>query len=199
MQTASGLRFHQLDPRPDEISLADIAHSLSLQCRFGGHCPRFYSVAEHSVLASLAAPPLLALPMLLHDAAEAYVGDVIRPLKQLLYYEFQSCGFGKAGGGFDLLEHAILNKIKVRFDCVFAEIEVKPLDERMLATEARELFGLDARRDWGLDAKPYDLTLPCWPPEEAERQFLARFHSLAAAAAGLAPSRLSYTELREGV
>ena len=195
LQTYSGRRFFLLDPRPDEVSLQDIAHSLSLQCRFGGHCPRFYSVAEHSVLASLAAPPRLALPMLMHDAAEAYCGDVVRPLKHAL-------------AEFDRLERLILDAILTALDLgnpwpgvePFDGMHVKAIDERMLATEARELFGLDARRAWGVEARPCAFPLHCWAPEEAERQFLARFEALRSSAAlAPPPPRVPYTELREGV
>src|ERR1035437_1784040 len=84
MQVYSGARFYPLDPRPDEIDAADIAHALSLLCRYGGHVDRFYSVAEHCVLMSRAVAPENALAALLHDATEAYVVDVPRPLKRCL-------------------------------------------------------------------------------------------------------------------
>lgn len=80
--TATGRRFWPLDLRPEDISINDIAHSLSNLCRFGGHCLDFYSVAEHSVYVSYVVPPEHALPGLMHDATEAYVTDVPRPLKR---------------------------------------------------------------------------------------------------------------------
>src|SRR5689334_2642685 len=84
MQTFTGRRFYPLSPRPGEIDPADIAHALSLLCRYGGHVDRFYSVAEHCVLMSQAVAPEDALAALLHDATEAYVVDVPRPLKRQL-------------------------------------------------------------------------------------------------------------------
>jgi hypothetical protein len=84
MQTYTGRRYYPLDPRAAEIEAADIAHALSLLCRYGGHVDRFYSVAEHCVLMSEAVAPENALAALLHDATEAYVCDVPRPLKRQL-------------------------------------------------------------------------------------------------------------------
>jgi len=84
MQTASGIAYWPLDPRPDEVRIADIAHALGMLCRYGGHCLNFYSVAEHSVHVSHLVPPEHALVALLHDATEAYCQDIVRPLKHSL-------------------------------------------------------------------------------------------------------------------
>lgn len=87
IQTFTGRQYWPLDPRADEVDIADIAHALSLLCRFTGHCERFYSVAEHSVHVSFVvdAPGIarqLVLHALLHDAAEAYCNDIARPVKR---------------------------------------------------------------------------------------------------------------------
>ena len=76
LQTYTGIQFWPLDPRPEEIDIQDIAHALSLLCRFNGHCQRFYSVAEHSVHVSTILAPEFGLWGLLHDAAEAYLSDI---------------------------------------------------------------------------------------------------------------------------
>jgi len=81
IQTFSSRAFYPLDPRASEVCIEDIAHALSALCRFTGHCKHFYSVAQHSVLVSHLCDPADALWGLLHDATEAYVADVARPLK----------------------------------------------------------------------------------------------------------------------
>lgn len=87
IQTYTGGRFWPLDPNPEEIDIIDIAHSLSLLCRYTGHCINFYSVGEHSLHISKeiwkdTRDENLALWGLLHDAPEAYTNDCARPLKR---------------------------------------------------------------------------------------------------------------------
>lgn len=89
IETYTGKKFFPLDPRPDDVCIEDIAHSLAMQCRFNGHCKTFYSVAEHSVLVSKMLSTTgygrtTQLYGLLHDAAEAYICDLPRPLKNLI-------------------------------------------------------------------------------------------------------------------
>lgn len=88
IQTYSGCKFWPMDPRIEDISLKDIAHSLSLQCRFTGHSSRHYSIAEHSLLVSSIVPAEFKLQALLHDASEAYLADLPRPLKHLAEFKF---------------------------------------------------------------------------------------------------------------
>jgi len=93
IQTFSGIQFYPLDPQTQDISIQDIAHSLSLTCRFNGHCSKFYSVAEHCVLGVMLAKKMnFSLEeqkwILLHDASEGYISDVPRPIKgQLIGYK----------------------------------------------------------------------------------------------------------------
>lgn len=82
--TASGKFFDILKPEEYDFDIEEIATALSNLCRYTGHVNRFYSVAEHSVLVSRIVPDKLALAGLLHDASEAYLGDVSSPLKKLL-------------------------------------------------------------------------------------------------------------------
>lgn len=81
---ASGALFDILDPASSDFTLHDIAHGLGRVCRFAGHTNRFYSVAEHCVHVARLVPVELGQAALLHDAAEAFIGDVTRPLKALL-------------------------------------------------------------------------------------------------------------------
>lgn len=179
MQTASGRRFYPLDPRPEEVHLEDIAAALSRLCRFGGHCRAFYSIAQHSVLVSLACAPEDALAGLLHDAAEAYVGDMIRPLKRhpnlraycnieeeiraAIWWRFR---LGRAGAPWE--------------DRFALPASVKHADEVLLATEARDLMGhgcMETWTTWKL-AEPLPRPIVPWGPEEARDRFLVRFAAL---------------------
>lgn len=88
IETASGKEFNLLEPSPEMYDMEDIARSLSLICRYNGHVPHFYSVAEHSVrvawqLRFWECSPEVQITGLLHDASEAYLGDMVRPMKRL--------------------------------------------------------------------------------------------------------------------
>lgn len=82
--TRSGKRFDLLEPTAAMIDPADIAWSLSMQCRFNGHAKAYYSVAQHCLVVAELVPAQYQLEALLHDATEAYVGDLVSPLKQAL-------------------------------------------------------------------------------------------------------------------
>lgn len=94
IETASGLKYDFRHPTAEQVTLSDIAHALSHTCRFGGHTERFYSVADHSVYVSELVEAStgsrhMALHGLMHDAHEAYLGDVPKPLKNLLGPEYE--------------------------------------------------------------------------------------------------------------
>ena len=165
--TRSGHDFDLLAPESSRIEIADIAHALSNICRFTGHTHQFYSVAEHSWWCSLMVAPADALAALLHDAAEAYVGDVSSPLKALL-------------PEYRRIEHRIHAAICARFGLsVDASPAVKRADQWMLRSEQIYCMGSwkDSPRLDGfasLDAiKPY-----YWRPEVARSKFLERFGEL---------------------
>ena len=168
MQTFSGARFYPLDPRPDEIDPADIAHALSLLCRYGGHVDRFYSVAEHCVLMSEAVAPEHALAALLHDATEAYVVDVPRPLKRYL-------------GQYREIEASVWGAICLRFH-VAGDLpaEVTDADNRILLTERNALMSR-TRYAWAQeDLAPLPVAITGWSPSEAEAIYAGRLAELAA-------------------
>lgn len=86
IRTVKGNPFNLLRPEPHMVDLEEIAHALSMQCRYNGHVPSFYSVAEHSVRVSVVLEDDghsadVQMAGLLHDAAEAYCGDMVRPMK----------------------------------------------------------------------------------------------------------------------
>lgn len=130
IQTFTGKQFWPLDPSEDEISIYDIAHSLSMQCRFNGHCNRFYSVAEHCVRVSVECPPEDALWGLLHDASEAYLSDIPRPLKRLTeFVKYRESEF--------FLQSVIYARFGLRGP---EPAVVKRMDNVLLATEKRDLM-----------------------------------------------------------
>ncbi len=164
MQTYGGRQFWPLDPRPEEIHISDIAAALSKLCRYGGHCLRFYSVAEHCVHVAAAARPSLALTALLHDASEAYLSDVIRPIKSRLtnYMEIEA-----------ELERAIAR----RFGTICPmPAEVKHLDNGILWAEMQQNMATPPQ-PWAkwLTDEPLDVNLQFWTPERAGAEFMAAF------------------------
>lgn len=171
IQTYTGQRFWPLDPRPEQVEIRDIAHALSLACRFNGHCLAFYSVAEHSVRVSRVvterhpADDRLALWGLLHDAAEAYVGDLPRPVKAEAPW-------------FRETEDRILRVIMESFSLPWPmPAPVREADDILLATEARDLMA-PPPADWGLGVQPLAEPIIPLPPTEAEALFLDRFQEL---------------------
>lgn len=170
MQVFSGRKYWPMDPRPHEVFIEDIAHSLSLQCRYAGHCLRFYSVAEHCVLIArhLAAThaPEVALAGLLHDAPEAYCVDIPRPLKPYLT-------------NYRAIEQDNWLAIAARFGLP-KELprEVHEADNRIIADELVNLVPMPWHARYA--GKELGVKLRYWSPEEAELEFLATFDALIA-------------------
>ena len=171
-QTYTGVQFWPLDPHADEVRIEDIAHSLAHQCRFGGHCLTFYSVAEHSVRVSRIVPLEHALWGLLHDASEAYAIDVPRPLKRHLE-------------GYKAIEEKLERVIANKFSLPWPMPEsVKHADEVLLMTEKRDIMS-PAPAPWGVaqgvPAEPLEEKIVPWTAEVAEMAFLARYYELVGA------------------
>lgn len=164
MVVTSGNKYWAQDPYPEEVHIEDIAHALSMQCRFNGHLRWFYSVAQHSVHCSYLVPEEDALWALLHDAAEAYCSDIPSPLKRNMP-EYKAIE--------DLNMVAICDKFKLPHEMPDS---VKVADRQMLIAEAHELLTYDPT-EW---AGPYSRKFPinCWTPQEAEHKFLTRFNLL---------------------
>lgn len=165
--TAAGRYFDFLRPDQCQIGIEEIAHALSHICRFTGHVSQFYSVAQHSVLVSQMVPPEDALAGLLHDAAEAFIGDVSKPLKMLLpdYKAIE-----------DRVEAAVLGAFGLP-----AQLppSVKRADLQALATERRDLMPWhESRWECTEGLEPFDFKIKPLPSDFVRRQFLMRFGEL---------------------
>lgn len=171
LQTYTGRRFYPLDPQPGEIDRLDIGHALSLLCRYGGHVDRFYSVAEHSVLMSRTLAPsgrTAALQALLHDATEAYIVDLPRPLKRL-----------EPLAGYRSIESSVWAAIAQAFGVpVVLEAAVKEADNRILLTERDALMPRAERWMVDEDFAPLPVRIEAWRPELAEIEWQARLWEL---------------------
>lgn len=161
MCTYTGKMIDLENVKAEDICIEDIAHALSLLCRYTGHTRSFYSVAEHSVLLSRAeGMPGTPLARLLHDAVEAYLGDVIRPLKHLLpHYQMLE----------ERIHKVIAEKYQVNFD------PVKPGDIIILIREAQVLMPPEFFNDFYVEDLPqFPNDIQGWSPEVAECEFFSR-------------------------
>lgn len=163
--TWSGAKFWPLSPEPDMFRIADIAHHLSLINRFNGGTRAPYSVAQHSVLVSRVVPGEDALAGLMHDAAEAYLSDVARPMKQLLP-EYRA------------IEDRIMEVCAEAFGFSWPKpSRVEQADRDLLATEWRDLVRVPRPR-WPFEANALEGRIAPWSAARAEREFLERFDEL---------------------
>lgn len=175
IQTYSGKQFTPTAPKLDDIDIVDIAHALSMQCRFNGHIRRFYSVAEHAYYVSLIVPSPAALRGLLHDAGEAYLSYLPAPLKPLLPQ-------------YNAMEDVLMASVEERFgltgDSPLVTSQVDAADKWIVFQEAKTLM---------IDSSPLKYWRPppaftprvhidfarCgMSPEDAKVAFLTRFHDL---------------------
>lgn len=164
LQTRSGRRFYPADPRPEDIDIEDIAHGLSNLCRFAGQCRSFYSIAEHSVMVSHCVPGEHAMQALLHDATEAYLVDIPRPLKLMLpaYAEIEDRAWAAVAEKFGL--PAPMHE------------SVKQADNSVLLAERDQLF--DRPVEWSVSGEPAPVNILCLSPASAKTLFLRRFTQL---------------------
>jgi hypothetical protein len=166
-----------LDPRPEDVDIRDIAHGLSNICRFGGHVREFYSVAQHTVLVSLEVErsmrdrfggefPEIALWLttaaLHHEDAEAYIGDMVRPLK------IDMPAFSAVE--FEIIERAIAPFLGLDDD-LFSDDSITCADILLLATEARDLMG---DPEWARRLPKQDDRIEPMSPRDAREYFLHR-------------------------
>tara|TARA_Y100000310_G_C20700591_1_gene829508 strand:- start:2114 stop:2668 length:555 start_codon:yes stop_codon:yes gene_type:complete len=176
IQIFSGRQFYPLEPRVEDVDIKDIAHALAMKCRFNGHCLKFYSIAEHSVrVANLLEEDGYIAPIplwgLIHDAGEAYLADVPRPIKKGIPF-------------FNELETKVLNVIVEALGIDRLELKdvkiLKNADNVLLATEKRDLMG-EPPAKWM--ALPHPLACPICPlsPELSEIVFMEKWEDFTGA------------------
>ena len=177
IQSYTGMKVHPLNLRPEQIRIEDIAHALSLQCRFAGHVRQLYSVGEHSVriAAQLQREGRKAqecLWGLLHDASEAYIQDITRPVKR-----------SEIMKGYRELEERTMKTICAKFGLPAEQPDcVTEADQRILVTEKRDLLGPSPdlwTEEQGLPVEPYPWKIEPWGMRMAELSFMERFHKYA--------------------
>lgn len=166
VSTYTGRQFYPLAPTPEQIDIEDIAHGLAYQCRFNGQTRHFYSVAQHSLIVADLVPSGLRLAALLHDAAEAYMGDMVKPLKQLFPL-------------FSEIEGKVMSAIGLRYGVSrFDDRTIKAADLIALATEKRDLMP-NSSEAWdsltGVIASPARIKL--MSPQQAKAAFLSAFRA----------------------
>ena len=173
IRTWSGKHIKYDEFSVEDVDILDIAHALSMVCRFGGHVPRHYSVAEHCLLVAQLVPDELKLAALLHDAAEAYVGDMVSPLKRLLPHY-----------------RAMETNIQFKIDSVFsahhigeATQVIHEADMKALYIEARSFYGENEIEAWGFAPEivewgrgsSRDVLCYAPSPHDIEKQFMNAF------------------------
>ena len=174
--TYTGRVIEPLNPDPARICIEDIAHALSNQCRFTGHTKEFYSVAQHSVHCADLVPEEDQLWALLHDASEAYLADIARPVKK----------FTEWGSGYLEAEDKLMYAVALAFDLDCVHLpgaskaamppSVKKADDLMLRTEMRDLMPVGVDETMPGETVPFQLE--CWSPKDAKLNFLERYFSI---------------------
>jgi len=168
--TYGGRRVWPLEMVPEDVDLEDIAHALSMKCRYNGHCRKFYSVAQHSRVVSYHVPDHLAAHALLHDAGEYVLPDIARPIKSAI-------------AGFERVESRALEAIGRRFGLdpeLFDDPAVKLADNRILGDEMQQLMIWQKDIDFDPIKRFGSLGVTIVPdsPEQAKRAFLKRAEEL---------------------
>lgn len=166
--TFTGKYFNFLNPEPEMICIEDIAHGLSNLCRFNGQCRQFYSVAEHSVNVSELVNRRIALEALLHDAAESYIGDMTRPLKQLLpeYKEIEKKIEAVIRQRFNLSDFESSKAIK------YADVQMLLVEQQQIMPYHDDMWGCLE----GVTFPSKAIRIKGYSPETAKQIFMNRFN-----------------------
>jgi len=177
IQTYKNLVFDYNNISSENINIYDIAHALSNICRFGGHTIVPYSVAEHSIrCAELLYNESIDTQLwgLLHDAAEAYIGDIPTPLKKHLLFQSENYSIS-----LNKYEEEILTTIAKTFNLSpTIPIKVKEKDRILLITEARDLLPSPLKKWQETHLKPLKSTIVPWSSFVAEQKFITKYIQL---------------------
>jgi len=170
VSTFLGNRFYLTRPHIDDVAIEDIAHGLAYQCRFNGQTNAFYSVAQHSLMVMDLVPPDHRFAALLHDAAEAYLGDMVKPLKNLF-------------PEFSVIEARVMAIIGEKFglDLTHLALSIKQADLVALATEKRDLMP-HSTEPWSYlaEVEPLPHAIAPMSPEKAKEAFLVAYQRFSA-------------------
>lgn len=169
--TFTNKKFHFMNPSVEEVCIQDIAQALSMNCRYSGHVKEFYSVAEHCVLIAdyvfyLTGCEKEAFCALMHDASEAYLTDIPRPMKPHLT-------------NYKEIEAKAEAVIQEAFSCSPMTKLVKHIDTHICGTEAKQLFHTTPA--WCDEYDHIPIVVKCWSPAEARDNFIDRFQTFSPA------------------
>lgn len=154
IRTFTGQYVNVFDPHPDTLKIEDIAHALSQQCRFGGHLPTFYSVAQHSIYACHLASGPNKLEALMHDASEAFLLDIPSPIKKGL------ANYGE-------IEDKLMLALAAKFGFTWpVKEEIKNIDKELLVMEWNQLMLKQGKK------------IVCFSRAKSKRLFLEAFYQL---------------------
>ena len=172
IETYTGVKFDLMKPRTEDVNLADIAHALSMICRYTGHCKQFHSVAQHSVLvARLLDREDTSIYGLLHDAHEAYIGDISTPLKNCIESNFSLSKLKES------IQTVIYEGLKVPPPGREVVDIVSKADSSIMEAESKLLLG-HCSKDWGFTGNQlyqFKGNIPMWSPGVAEGTFTDEF------------------------
>lgn len=160
--TSTGRKISIHNPTPDMMDINEIAHALSHICRFGGHSPEHYSVAQHSILVSYLAPMDLAFPALMHDAAEAYCNDITKPWK-------------------NFIGNPYVDKEKEFEKLICEKFGINPLHMEMVKQWDKNALEIEHGYFWKGDLRferVFGTEQPYWTHAIAKEMFLDKFHQL---------------------
>jgi len=183
IQSFTGKQVFPLNLKPEQIDVRDIAHALSLKCRFTGHVKHFYSVGQHTILGSRLVPDEFKLPFLLHEVSEVYLPDIAKPIKDLVYTKETHSRYKVECD--ESIDWEVLESMHadVIFEALGLSIlrplidspQVKQMDLAMLTAEKEQLFATPAPAPWGLPEPAAKITILEWGPRIVEAIWLRLF------------------------